>query len=115
MIQIPLKAGHHRPVSETPFRYSKSPIRTFSVYLDKCDLYVRVFVCICFRNGKRVFCDGPFSITFQTYQFPPNQVKWCEAERDLWKTFGLTFDHELNEFNPTLERKLMLTISAEKN
>ena len=52
-----------------------------------------------------MYCDGPFRINFLTYRFPPNRVKWCAAEHDLRKTFGLTFDHELARFDPTGERK----------
>ena len=53
-------------------------------------------------------CEGPYSITFLTNRFPPNRMMWCEAEEDLKETLGLTFYHEFNRFDPTLERKLML-------
>ena len=52
-----------------------------------------------------MFCDGPWTVIFLTYEFPPVRVKWCAAERDLRKTLGLTFFHERNRFESTFERK----------
>ena len=102
MIQIPLKAGYHRTVTERHLNTVNHQLEHFwfiqiNVTFSSVCLYV-----FCFSNGKRVFCDGPFSITFQTYRFPPNQVKWCEAESDLWKTFGLTFVMNLTNLTQLL-------------
>ena len=59
-------------------------------------------------RGKRVYCDGPYEIYFGTFQFPPDRVKWYQAEKDLRRTLGLTFANEFMRFNPTGERKYKL-------
>ena len=55
-----------------------------------------------------MYCDGPYEIYFGTFQFPPDRVKWYQAEKDLRRTLGLTFANEFMRFNPTGERKYKL-------
>ena len=56
-----------------------------------------------------MFCDGPWSILFFVYEYPPNQVRWCAAEKDLWNNYRLSFDNPCNRFLRTGERKLVRT------
>ena len=56
-----------------------------------------------------MFCNGPWSVLFFVYDYPPNQVKWCAAEKDLWNNFRLSFDNPCNRFLRTGERKLVRT------
>ena len=73
-----------------------------------CNLedYVFIFSCLdrskeIVRNGQRLYCDGPYEIIFAVYEYPPNRVKWCNAERDLRKNYLLSFDNEFMKFGRT--------------
>ena len=62
-----------------------------------------------FRKGRRVFCDGPWTLVFLTYEYPPDRVKWFEASKDLWKAYHLSFDNDFIRFDPTGVRKYCVT------
>ena len=48
-----------------------------------------------------MYCDGPWEVGLYTREFPPNGVKWCEAEQDLSEALGISFDNEFDRFEIT--------------
>lgn len=54
-----------------------------------------------------MFCAGQYDIIFAVYDYPPDRVKWCAAEKELWKAYGLSFDNENMRFIFTGPRMYM--------
>ena len=88
--------------TDEPFFTTGTPF-TISLFSCKPEDYAFMFVCHdrskeIVRNGRRVYCDGPHEILFGVYEYPPDRVKWCNAERDLWINYRLSFDNAFMKF-----------------
>ena len=91
--------------NDAPFFTTGQPF-TNAFFSRHPDDYVFIFFCLdrskeIFRNGRRLYCNGPYEIVFAVYEYPPNRVKWCNAEKDLWMNYRLSFDNEFMKFGRT--------------